>query len=136
MRFDELGLQSLLGDYRRGAASKTKPVNGDVSTTVSISRIAATLLQPGIADVAQAINGFMIGMIEGRLASSKRWKHIDIELQRLAPRKTLADIVRSDNQRKDYQAARKKERSVKSEQSVQHDSNTSMVEPTSLGDTT
>lgn len=135
LRFDEAALGVLLGEYRRSAVSKTKLANGETSTTVSISRIAATLLSPGVDDLASAVDDFAVGMREGRLARSNRWKHVDVELQRLAPKKSLREMLRADRKKEDYLNDRRAERQLlKGKQSAQLGVNESDVGSTTTGE--
>lgn len=129
----------LMGDYCRAARSVTKKADGETSETLSISRVTATLLKPGVADVARAMNDMAIGIHAAKprdAGKGKRWRHVDIVSGRLIQRPNLRELAAATRATEEYsEMMRRRRRSLKSDQSVQQTNNESGVVSSATGET-
>lgn len=96
-------LHGLFGIYCAAAASKRVNADGEVEMSLGLSRVTATLLRPAVADVARAIDGYAVDLIECKAEGAGRgvrWRHVDIVAERLAPKRTMKDLGAAERERK------------------------------------
>lgn len=110
-RWDDQELLEVFGQYAASARSVRTLASGEQSVTVSLSRMTAALLTPGADDLRAALDSFAAAVIEGKplgAGRGKKWSHVDLVLQRLAPRPKLKDLVAAQNERLRYLGERDK----------------------------
>lgn len=94
-RLDEEGLFGLFGQYARAAVSKKRNAAGEIAQTLSLSRMTAVLLEPGVDDVRSHVDDIIVTLDAGKPAGGgrgRRWSHVDIVIGPRPKRRTLREL--------------------------------------------
>ena len=84
-----------LGQYCQAAKTKKVLASGDVSESISLSRVTRVLLEPGVADIQKSVDDLLIGIDEVKPAGAGRgraWKRVDIVFGPRPKRASLKEL--------------------------------------------
>ena len=84
-----------LGQYCQAAKTKKVLASGDVSESISLSRVTRVLLEPGVVDIQRSVDDLLIGIDEVKPAEAGRgraWRRVDIVFGPRPKRATLKEL--------------------------------------------
>ena len=94
-RFDDETLVRVFGQYARAAVSSKRNAAGEVSQTLSLSRMTEVLLEPAIHDVRAHADDIILAIDAAKPEGGgrgRRWSHVDLVIAPRPKRRTLREL--------------------------------------------
>lgn len=110
LRLKDADAFAWFGQYCRQASTGRTNAAGEVFRSVSLGRIHRALIDPGIRDLAAAVDDLDIDAIAGipeTAVRGKAWSHVDIMVRKLRRVATISELDAAGRQQTAYEARKK-----------------------------